>query len=652
MPTHPTRLTLDVVMENFWTRPAGVYAKPIWLRDGVLQLMYDDDNDRARKFVGATVPGGNAVYTRAVTVYSREPLTDADTQVEGPNAAVEALRQTCTAFTQRAGTCYIVEANILGFANAAAGESAGLHEQTVLSSAIKWALADYEARHGAPPRQIVLHLDVNGSLTLGDVAGTKTFSSMCTNLAGKLVEDLHVELNDDTKEAMLRAKSLEEGILREEYNVNYSGADFARTILTCLGALAPAAIHELREDLAGAFVRAPRRASQMGAIDAARFPRMANPQSAQDHSMPALTVAIRTNGVEFDAAAHYIQQLVKGVLGIDLTEEQGTLRRYVVTHEDRARGLFFHPVLLEKLHKSGGSYTFEDYAKELQELYGKAPGGAAAWEAVSAGTLKKSDKKYKVYLGLCKGEDDKPAGHSADPPKLDVAFLQETWLMPSAKFNDYRLKGRKPGTRGPWWAGFAEPGMPAAQPADEDKPARSRQPYGMPISSEPVPGAPAASPVFHGAASADAPAACERVRRLSWSPDKQVQPAALPAEGGACADAAAAAGSVAVGGGGASTSGSTGGNSTGANGGALPSAAPPAPAPQQQTLPPSPPTGAPLRPPASPDKPPSDARKASLYQRLKSSQVATWAGGGLARLRAMVIGSRPPGPRQRGPVTV
>jgi len=455
MPTHPTRLTLDVVMENFWTRPAGVYAKPIWLRDGVLQLMYDDDNDRARKFVGATVPGGNAVYTRAVTVYSREPLTDADTQVEGPNAAVEALRQTCTAFTQRAGTCYIVEANILGFANAAAGESAGLHEQTVLSSAIKWALADYEARHGAPPRQIVLHLDVNGSLTLGDVAGTKTFSSMCTNLAGKLVEDLHVELNDDTKEAMLRAKSLEEGILREEYNVNYSGADFARTILTCLGALAPAAIHELREDLAGAFVRAPRRASQMGAIDAARFPRMANPQSAQDHSMPALTVAIRTNGVEFDAAAHYIQQLVKGVLGIDLTEEQGTLRRYVVTHEDRARGLFFHPVLLEKVAKSK-EFGWDNYVSELSTLCGKV-NKKEEWEAICAEKLTRKDRKYKVYLGLAPNEDTPSAAEPTTPPFLDIAFARETWHMPGSKVSDYRMTSAYRGSRGPWWSGFDPP---------------------------------------------------------------------------------------------------------------------------------------------------------------------------------------------------
>ena len=29
------QLSLDVVMEDFWTRPTGVYSKPVWLRDDV-----------------------------------------------------------------------------------------------------------------------------------------------------------------------------------------------------------------------------------------------------------------------------------------------------------------------------------------------------------------------------------------------------------------------------------------------------------------------------------------------------------------------------------------------------------------------------------------------------------------------------------------
>ena len=36
---HATRLTLDVVMENFVTRRTGVYGKPVWQRPGILQLV-------------------------------------------------------------------------------------------------------------------------------------------------------------------------------------------------------------------------------------------------------------------------------------------------------------------------------------------------------------------------------------------------------------------------------------------------------------------------------------------------------------------------------------------------------------------------------------------------------------------------------------
>ncbi len=51
----------------------------------------------------------------------------------------------------------------------------------------------------------------------------------------------------------------------------------------------------------------------------------------------------------FLQAAVYVQRLVHGVLGLELSEDKDTMRRYIVTHEDRARGLFFHPVLLEKV---------------------------------------------------------------------------------------------------------------------------------------------------------------------------------------------------------------------------------------------------------------------------------------------------------------
>ena len=36
--SHPTRLTLDVVMDDFPTRRTGVYGKPVWVREGVLQV--------------------------------------------------------------------------------------------------------------------------------------------------------------------------------------------------------------------------------------------------------------------------------------------------------------------------------------------------------------------------------------------------------------------------------------------------------------------------------------------------------------------------------------------------------------------------------------------------------------------------------------
>ena len=42
------RYELDIVMENFWTRATGVFGKPVWLREGVLHLFYDDDNTEPR----------------------------------------------------------------------------------------------------------------------------------------------------------------------------------------------------------------------------------------------------------------------------------------------------------------------------------------------------------------------------------------------------------------------------------------------------------------------------------------------------------------------------------------------------------------------------------------------------------------------------
>ena len=78
--------------------------------------MYDDDNDKVRTFSGGAVPGGHAAYTRTATVYSAAALTEADLEASSTNASVEAMRKSVRAFTQRVGSVYLVEANILGFA--------------------------------------------------------------------------------------------------------------------------------------------------------------------------------------------------------------------------------------------------------------------------------------------------------------------------------------------------------------------------------------------------------------------------------------------------------------------------------------------------------------------------------------------------------
>ena len=99
----------------------------------------------------------------------------------------------------------------------------------------------------------------------------------------------------------------------------------------------------------------------------------------------------------------YVQRLVHAVLGIELSEERGTIRRYIVTHEDPSRGLLFHPALLEKLHKSNGAYGFGDYAAELH-----AAAGARRFEHVVGGVAMRHysalvshfDLAAKVRTGL------------------------------------------------------------------------------------------------------------------------------------------------------------------------------------------------------------------------------------------------------------
>jgi len=408
-------------MEDFWTRPTGVYAKPVWLRDGVLQLFYDDDNSEMKSCSGATVPGGHAVFTRSAAVYSSSPFDDAETTLAA-DPATEGLRNQVAAFVQRAGSCYFVEAGLLGFADPAAGESAGLDEQSVLSSAIKWALSDFEHRHGSPPKHVVLHVDVNGSLSLGDVASTKSFGQQALGLAADILkrhEKGQAPMTPQTQQALERAKTLDEEALKQEYTTYYRDADFVAALEHCAGILS------------------------------------AQRPSHEPSSSPAeLTVAIRTNGVEAENAALYLQKLFRDRLGVSLTEEAGTLKRYVVTHVDRERGLVFHPVLLEKFAKSKG-YDLETYVRELREILG-INNSLEAWRGVSDSSLKKSDPKFKVYLGLCSAEDEKPAGHSTIPPLLEPVFKRETWLTPGAAVEQYKLQSAFPGAAAPWWANFGQ----------------------------------------------------------------------------------------------------------------------------------------------------------------------------------------------------
>ncbi|KAL1507474.1 hypothetical protein AB1Y20_008310 [Prymnesium parvum] len=433
----PSRLTLDVVMEDFWTRTSGVYGKPIWLRPGVLQLLYDDDNDAIRLLSSAALPGGHAAFNHTVAVYSQTPLEPSDLSVGG---AAEALRKACPAFVQRVRTCYLVEANLLGFASQAEGggldESSSLAEQQVLSSSLRWALADYEARVGAPPRQIVLHLDVNGSLALGDVAGKKSFSSIATSLADNVVrrtEEEAVQLPVKTTNAMRRVGKLDEAALKKKFTVSYSSHDFIATILAALCALAPASIDALHDELDATFTRGD------GAA----------PLPSAPHGLPALTVAIRTNGVEHSQALQYVQLLIRRVLGLKLSEADGSVRRYIVGHEDKERQLFFHPVLLEKLAKSS-AYSWERYVHELHLFCGKDT-SMEAWKSICGDKLSPKDSKLRRYLGLGSDEDAHVAPLS--PPKLDILFLPEVWHTPGRLVEEYKLLAVN-NDCGPWWAGF------------------------------------------------------------------------------------------------------------------------------------------------------------------------------------------------------
>jgi len=395
-------------MDNYWVRPTGVYAKGVWLRKGVLQVFYDDDNNHLRFFSGPSVPGGHAAFTRTAVVYSTTIIDEAMTTTAA-TSEIEELRKQVPAFTQRVGSCYLVEAGILGFSKP---EAASVEEQSVLSTSCAWAVADYTARVGTLPEQIVLHLDVNGSLSLGDVAGNKNFGKMASELSAHIVkraEGGEVVLPEATKAALERAQALDEDALRQEFTTTYNGQDLVRTIEYC-------------------------RSKTPG---------------------KPLTLAIRTNGVEFEAASANIAGLLETRMGLKLSEEAGNLTKYVATHEDKVRGLYFHPVLLEKMAKSK-EYKLPRYVEELDSICGRST-QMEAWRAVSESGLKKSDPKFKLYLGLCAGADDKPGDHATNPPKLDIVFARESWSTPGSNIDEYKiLYPIQAGASGPWWAGFGD----------------------------------------------------------------------------------------------------------------------------------------------------------------------------------------------------
>lgn len=73
----------------------------------------------------------------------------------------------------------------------------------------------------------------------------------------------------------------------------------------------------------------------------------------------------------------------------ELTDEGGTIGRYVVAHEDPAAGVYLHPVLLEKLHKSK-SYSLAHYVDELHAVCGRTV-ELAALAKVCAGKMPTRD---------------------------------------------------------------------------------------------------------------------------------------------------------------------------------------------------------------------------------------------------------------------
>ena len=83
---------------------------------------YDDDNDQLKLYSGAAVPGGHCAFTGTASVYSQTPITKAALSLDSPNPVTNALRKEVTANLQRVGSCYLVQANLLGFAGSEFGQ--------------------------------------------------------------------------------------------------------------------------------------------------------------------------------------------------------------------------------------------------------------------------------------------------------------------------------------------------------------------------------------------------------------------------------------------------------------------------------------------------------------------------------------------------
>ena len=109
-------------------------------------------------------------------------------------------------------------------------------------------------------------------------------------------------------------------------------------------------------------------------------------------------------------------------------------------------GLLFHPVLLEKLAKSDGRYSLDDYVEELRSLFG-IESNLASWKSICAANLKKSDAKFKLYtsprltprdVGLTQLHPTHPRPLVSMPSVRSVCGVQVPRVV--------RLRGREAGT--------------------------------------------------------------------------------------------------------------------------------------------------------------------------------------------------------------